>query len=1061
MKLRPLSLAVLTVLAGLAAHAGASEARHSYIVQLADAPVANYAGGVNGLAPTKPAAGSRLDISAQDVQNYIAYLDQKQSNAAALVPDAHIIHKYKLVLNGFSARLTDEEVRALKKSGAVASISADEARSLDTNFTAKFLGLDTPGEGLWSKLGGNTQAGENIIIGVIDGGIWPEHVSYADRVDGDGKPTFDQSGTLAYDAPLNWNGACETGQGFTTAHCNNKLIGARYFNAGFIASGRQLHWTDFISPRDSLAGAEGQGGHGTHTSSTAGGNHGAEGKQGGVSLGSMSGMAPRARLAAYKVCWTFPDPSNPDLTGSRNTCYQSDSVAAIDQAVADGVHVLNYSISGNQNIVTDPVELAFFNAAAAGVFVAASAGNNGPANTVAHLSPWLTTVGASTHNRSGSSSVTLGNGSSYSGASYNQVPLPATQTILARNAAMKPYAELSAIDQAAARLCYTAADRTTYGGGPDAALDPAKTSGKVLFCERGNSARVDKSRAVKEAGGAGMILMDTSAAQAPVADLHSLPAVHLNVADGTAVRAWINANPNGTSSIAKAVMVSGTAVAPQMGSFSSRGPNKHNANILKPDLTAPGVDILAAVTADYLTQGERDAIANGTLVPEAKWASYNGTSMSSPHVAGLGALLRQAHPTWSPAAIKSALMTTATNTFPDALSGMAAGTLPWGQGAGHVRPNKAVDPGLVYDSGPLDWLRFMCGLPGTLPASNCTGVGTIAPYNLNLPSLTAGAVLGKLTMTRTVTNVGSQASTYTAAASLPGFTVTVSPSTLTLAPGAKASFTVSLTNNSVPANTWSYGQLTWSDDAGHVVRSPLTARPTMLSVPGRVYNEAATGSTSFTIGSGYTGPLNVVKGGLKAALRSSASVGVDDSSDGGLAACLAGGSAGVKVHDVVVPANALVARVSLFDIDTSAHQVGKTDDLDLIVLNGAGAVVGSSGGSSSNEAVTLSQPAAGTYKACVVGYAPLGGKSDYTLSTWAVAKDDAAGNFKVSLPPMVFTGATATVLTSWSGLGQAKHLGAYLFTAPGGAVTGTLLEVDTTIPIPESSVERPAQVRRD
>ncbi|MGW8391245.1 S8 family serine peptidase [Pseudoduganella sp. HUAS MS19] len=1061
MQLRPLTLAVLTVLSGLTAQAGAQEARHSYIVQLADAPVANYTGGVNGLAATKPAPGARLDASAQNVQDYIAYLDQQQNNATAIVPAAQIVHKYKLVLNGFAARLTDAEVRALKKSSAVASISADEARSLDTNYTPKFLGLDTPGEGLWAKLGGNEKAGENVVIGIVDGGIWPEHTSYADRVDNEGKPTFDVAGTLVYDTPSNWNGSCETGEGFTASHCNNKLIGARYFNAGFLSTGRPLHWTDFVSPRDSLAGPTGHGGHGTHTSSTAGGNFGAVGTLSGVPVGSMSGMAPRARIASYKVCWTYPDATNPDGSGTRNSCYNSDSVAAIDQAVADGVHVLNYSISGSQNSVNDPVEMAFFNAAAAGVFVAASAGNAGPANAVAHLSPWLTTVAASTHNRASVATVNLVGGASYTGSSYNQAPLPDTPTILARDAAIKPYAELSTADKAAARLCYTEADRATYGGGPDAALDPAKAGGKVLLCERGNSARVDKSRAVKEAGGAGMILMDASAAQSPAADPHSIPTVHLNFADGSAARSWIAAHPNGLSNIGKAVLTTSAVPAPQMASFSSRGPNKHNANILKPDLTAPGVDILAGVTADYNTQAERDAIANGTLTPYANWASYQGTSMSSPHVAGLGALLRHAHPDWSPAAIKSALMTTAYDTFADGQPGMAAGTLPWGQGAGHVRPNKAVDPGLVYDSGPVDWIRFMCGIPGTLPASSCAPYGSIQPYNLNLASLTAASVLGKLTMTRTVTNVGSQEATYTANATLPGFNVVVNPSTLTLAPGAKASFTVSLTNVSAAPNTWAYGNLTWNDNAGHVVRSPLTARPAMIAVPSKVYNEAASASAVFAIGTGYNGPLTSMKGGLKPATRSAATVAADASADGGVAACKAGGNAGVKVHTVNVPANALVARFALYDVDTSGHQAGDHDDLDLIVLNGAGAQVGSSGGATSNEMVTLNQPAAGSYKVCVVGYAPLGGSSNYTLSSWTVAKDEMGGNLRVGMPSIAYTGATATVGASWSGLGSAKHLGAVVFTAPGGNVATTLLEVDTTVPVPEKNQQRDVQSVRN
>jgi hypothetical protein len=378
-----------------------------------------------------------------------------------------------------------------------------------------------------------------------------------------------------------------------------------------------------------------------------------------------------------------------------------------------------------------------------------------------------------------------------------------------------------------------------------------------------------------------------------------------------------------------------------------------------------------------------------------------------------------------------------------------------------VRPNKAFDPGLVYDSGPIDWIRFMCGIPGTLSASFCAPYGTIQPYNLNLASLTASAVLGKLTMTRTVTNVGSEEAIYNASATLPGFNVVVSPATLTLAPGAKGTFTVSLTNVSAPANTWAYGNLTWSDNAGHVVRSPLTAKPAMISVPGKLYNEAGTGSTSFTIGAGFTGPLAAMKGGLKAATRSAATIGTDASADGGVAACKAGGNAGVKVHTVTVPANALVARFALYDVDTSGHQAGDHDDLDLVVLNGAGTQVGSSGGATSNEMVTLNQPAAGSYKVCVVGYAPLGGSSNYTLSSWTVAKDEMGGNLKVGLPSMVFTGATATASASWSGLGSAKHLGAVVFTAPGGNVASTLLEVDTTVPVPEQSTERNVAGRRD
>jgi hypothetical protein len=177
-----------------------------------------------------------------------------------------------------------------------------------------------------------------------------------------------------------------------------------------LASGRPKHWTELYSPRDSVAGPSGHGGHGSHTSSTAAGNSNTPVSVAGVNLGALSGMAPRARIAAYKVCYTYLDATAPDGTGTRNSCFTSDSVAAINAAVADGVHVTNYSISGSQSSVNDPVEQAFLHAATAGVFVAASAGNSGPAVAVAHVSPWLTTVAASSHSRSLAGNVVLGNG---------------------------------------------------------------------------------------------------------------------------------------------------------------------------------------------------------------------------------------------------------------------------------------------------------------------------------------------------------------------------------------------------------------------------------------------------------------------------------------------------------------------------------------------------------------------------------------------------------------------------------------------------------------------------
>jgi subtilisin family serine protease len=1058
MKLRPVSLGVLVLVATIATAVNAQEVRRSYIVQLADKPVASYTGEVAGLPATKPATG-KLDVSAADVQAYMAYLDQKQASVQATVANATILHQYNTVFNGFAALLTDDEVRALKKNSAVAAISVDEPRKLETTYTPAFLGLDQPGTGLWDKLGGKGSAGENVVIGIVDSGLWPENPGYADRVDANGRPTHDPSGTQVYDAPpADWKGTCETGPGFTTAHCNNKLIGARFFDTSFKAQKKTPHYSDFASPRDALRGgsdAGNKGGHGVHTSTTAGGNAMVAANMGGIAVGDVSGVAPRARLAAYKVCWSYLDPAADDGSGVSNSCFTSDSVKAIETAVKDGVDVINFSISGSQTNVMDSVEVAFFNAANAGVFVAASAGNSGPGNAVAHLSPWLTTVAASTHNRFMGATVTIPGAGTYTGASYNQTVLQGVPTVLARHAAAVPYTSMSAEDKAAVGLCYTDKDRAdaTFNPGGKitiaSKLDPAKAAGKVVVCDRGTTARVDKGAAVLAAGGAGMILADNGAGL--VADLHVLPAIHVSAADGSAIKTWVNSHADATASMTKAVVSVGATLAPKMAGFSSRGPNKGDPNVLKPDLTAPGVDIIAAVSAPG-NPDLRAAIADGSVVPDAAWASLQGTSMSSPHVAGLGALLRNLHPTWSPAAIKSALMTTTYGTYNDGVAGMSNGQLPWAQGAGHVQPNKAADPGLVYDSNAVDWIRYLCGI-GKIPAThaNCTTHGSIKPYNLNLASITIAEVLGKATITRTVTNVGDTESTYTASASLPGYTVTVSPSTLTLAPGAKATFTVNLTNNSAAQGAWSYGSLTWNDGT-HTVRSPLTAKAAMIAARAEISSEATSGTHAMSIGTGYTGAMTVKKAGLKAATRNSGTVGVDHTADGGVAACMAGGGSGVNSFQVTVPAGALAARFSLKDEDTSGFKAGATDDLDLFVLNSAGAIVGSSGTATSNELITLNAPAAGTYRVCVLGYAPHNGSATYTMSSWVLSTADTGGNFKATAPAIVYTGGTGTVVTSWSGLTAGKdYLGAVQLVGSGGTTSTTLVSVDATDPLPAAT----------
>jgi hypothetical protein len=1060
LNLRPISFAVMLMLAGVASTTTAQEVRRPYIVQLQDQPAATYVGGVDGLAPTQPAEGVAFDYRSPQVQDYVRYLGNRKSEVLATLTNPQVIADYDVVLNGFAVMLTDDEVLALKANPAVADIQADAARHLDTVSTSKFLGLSNSG-GLWSQFGqGALVKGENLVVGIVDGGIWPENPSFADRVDANGKPTFDQTASLAYgSAPASFTGSCQAGAGFDPVkHCNNKLVGAKYFNAGYLSSGQTTNWSEFMSPRDSNIGSNGissgHGGHGDHTASTAAGNSGVTVKVAGVVMGEASGIAPRARVAAYKVCWTYDNPAATDGTNASNSCYNSDSVKAIDEAVKDGVNVINFSISGSQTSVNDPVEQAFYRASLANVFVAASAGNSGPANAVAHISPWLTTVAASTHDRKFQADVVLGNGARYFGASNSNVPLPQTTLIRAEDAGL---------GGAAANLCYSdAAAAAISPSGAQVKLDPAKVAGKIVICTRGDNARVDKSLAVKEAGGIGMILVDNGSGL--VSEAHSVPTIHVSAADGALIKAYAAAQASNPTSALSAFYIT-TKPAPIMAGFSSRGPNMGDSNIMKPDLTAPGVDILASVTP-ALTVAQHNGVVAGSFVPPDAYDSYQGTSMSSPHVAGLGLLLRQAHPDWSPAAIKSALMTTAYNTLNDGLAGAQNGLLPWSQGAGHVDPNKATNPGLVYDAGKADFVAYQCKVNRTaVAAADCTTYGTLdETYNLNLPSITVGSVQGNVTVRRKVTNVSGASATFVASGSVPGFSTAVTPASLTLAPGETGSFTVKLTATTAAADAWNFGSLTWTG-AGATVRIPVQAKVgKAITAPAELYSDRVSGNKVFGVKTGFSGRMGSIKGGVKDVTMGpvTTQTPVATNSATAKAACAAGvDTAAVKVYNFTVPAGAMVARFALRQADVGSAG----DDHDLGMLSPSG-VWTYSGNDGSGELVQAVAPAAGNYKVCVIAYGTSSGATtmNHKLSSWIVSAADINSKFVVALPSKVVAGNYSSVAMSWSGLAaNGRYLGGIHFTDLNNAVQATsVVRIETgaaSVPTTQSERANPMKLQ--
>ena len=958
--------------------ASAASGSDVYLVTLDGAPAAAYTGGVRGYAATKPAAGTKFNSRAAAVQRYVGYLRSQHADVLSSV-GASALYDYAYSLNGFAAALTPGQVARLQRTAGVVSIQRDSLSQVQTDNTPTFLGLNASG-GIWEQLGGQAGAGEDVIIGVVDTGIWPEH------------PSFSPAGYGP--APAGWNGTCQAGQFWPKNTCNNKLIGARYFEKGMGHFGGQL-LGDYQSARD-------HDGHGSHTASTAGGNAGVPAKIYGRDYGTVSGMAPRARIAAYKACWP-------------GGCANSDTTAAIDAAVADGVDVINYSIGDNDPDFLDSDDLAFLFARQAGVFVAASAGNSGPgASTTDHGGPWMTTVAASTQNRSFVGSVTLGNTDSYQGVT------------LTPGIASTPI-----VDGEDSGVAGADAPEGCLPDGEGQGLDPAKVTGKIVVCQ-GSFSRAARGLAVKNAGGVGMVLYTASENDSLMSDTHHIPTVHVRNSIGLAIKDYIAA----AGSAATASMSGGAKQfggGNTMAAFSSRGPllpsDRSTGDLLKPDVTAPGVQVLAA-----------NSPTPSVGLPGQLFQAIGGTSMSSPHIAGIGALLRDRHPDWTPDMMQSAIITSARqNVFKE--DGVTPAD-PFDFGGGHVVPNGAADPGLVYPQSFDDYRAFLrsqglckvCFAPdGATPAP------VVAPTNLNVPSVTIRALAGVLTVTRTVKNVGA-AGTYDASVAAPaGVDVVVSPSSLTLAAGQTASYTVSFTATSAADfGEYAFGSLTWSDGS-HSVRSPLVVRPVKLAAPSAFTATTASGSSDIPVTLGYDGPFSAAVEGLLPATTDTRTIA--DDPDNAFDTDNPEDEENVQVHSFSVPAGTSLARFQLFDEFTDGE-----DDIDIYLYKvGAGGaleLVGQSESGTSSERVDVDHPAAGDYKLFVNGWQTDGRSAVYTLFSWLVPST-AAGNMTATPSTSTATvGGSATVTAAWSGLTSGtKYLGRIRYEDGSGEIGATVVSI--------------------
>lgn len=1010
-----------------------------YIVQLRSPSVAEYHATQAVAAQGKPSPANknalpRLQKNSAAMQSYAGKLEAEQREVVAKIgPGTETLYSYKYGLNGFAARMSVAQAQKLRGMEEVVNVWEDEVRPLVTNQSRGFLGLfDNPG-GLRSE---HALDGDGVIIGVIDSGITPGHPSLTDTREAD-RPRLCRSSwaetsilgqwlcrrfekrddVLEFDPPENWNGSCETGEDFAASDCNNKLIGARWFIAGAENSG-PIESDEFRSPRDA-------DGHGTHTATTAAGRR-VSASIFGTLIGDIEGMAPRARIAAYKACWLRP-------SETRASCNSSDLANAIDAAVADGVDIISYSVGSSMRDVIAPDDVALMAATKAGVLAVVAAGNDGPGLSGVGSpagAPWVVTAAAST--RSGESSVE---------AFEIDAPPSLAGRYATREALFSP--ALSEAGPIEARLVLADdGDDTLPSGsagidsdGCQPLINATEISGNIALMQRSGCLFTDMVKNAEDAGAVAAIIYNI--AGDPIVmfgddGIVDIPALMIGQADGNLILAELDAGNEVTAVLEKSLLLTSSDTGNVMANFSSRGPGPV-ADLLKPDVTAPGVNIIAGFTPDP---------ANAT--PGENFAYLSGTSMSTPHVAGIAALLRQAHPDWSPAAIKSALMTTAKQDLqlPDSISDAN----PFDFGAGHIVPNTAINPGLVYDAGEDDYDAYACGIGSpAVTTARCDALEAAGfsffARDLNQPSISVSRLAAQQTVSRRVTNLGDEAGTYTAQVSAPsGIRVDVLPSNLSLVPGESASFDVTLTYESGPLDLWRFGSLTWiSDDAE--VRSNIAVKPASISAPGEIVAIGGTGSQTFSVLFGYSGSYNVGVHGLNLPLVQNRFVDNDPSKT-----FTRRSNNGVTEHVLVVPQNQLFLRFSLFDALTDGD-----DDLDMYVyycgLDGSVCNrIGESGEPTSQEQFNLYRPAAGVYGVYVHGFEtdPVSGGpgSNYSLLAWSIGEVDDAGNMTASGPAFVSAGTTGDVSFDWSGLlSNTVYLGGISHITPQGLVELTIITI--------------------
>lgn len=749
-----------------AAQAGGSPLERQtrpYIVVFPEAPVASYKGEVSGLAaPARATGGSargRIDMRSAAARQYVQHLKRVQATREAELSRAigrplQVRHRMQHAINGVIAELAPAEANRLRRMPGVRLVEEYREYEIETDTGPLLIGADRLWLGTTPGNPGRFQ-GEGVVVGVIDTGI------------NFGSPSFAATGPLdghAHVNPLgagNFLGTCAPG-GIDAGRCNDKLIGGYDFVCNVAPDPSQP--TQTICTLTSLyreePGFGDTNGHGSHVASTAAGNH-REVLYKGRNL-RISGVAPHANIVAYDVCYTR-------LADGRGLCPNVSSVAAVDQAVADGVvDVLNFSIGGGADPWSDAVSLAFLNAVDAGIYVATSAGNAGPApNTLSHNEPWTASTAAAQHGRDDYALLLDVTGPT-------PVP-PALQGIVLNEGTGG--VSLSGPVPGTTPLVVSPGIDTAADG--CAAFAPNTFQNAIALVRRGTCAFTVKAGNAAAAGAIAVVIANNQPGGIiPSVPGATIPVFGVTQASGDALRDFAAAHPGAVTAGIRYPGVLIPNTPDQLAAFSSRGP-AGAYDLLKPDVTAPGVNILAVIAGTTVTGFEN---AVGLM---------SGTSMASPHHAGAAALLRQAHPDWTAPEIKSALAMTAKREV--LLEDGTTAADPFARGAGRIQVDRAVRAGLVMHETRADYLA----------ADPATGGD---PATLNQPSLIRGSCFLRCTFQRTFRNTLAHRQTW--AVRVEGLRGAAWPLVFSVAPGESRTIAIVVDSHAIaPDGRFRFGTL--------------------------------------------------------------------------------------------------------------------------------------------------------------------------------------------------------------------------------------------------------------